>query len=161
MRLAIAGLLLVCTTSAWSQQYLYLQKGNEIPHTRLELKDKVKFKTTEDGEWLEGILHEIAAERVTVGNATYLLEDITAFRTRNNFVHLLGTTAVAGGTLFTGIFILNGLINGETLLTKNQAILGASLATSGFLVRLLARKTYNRADGWHWEVINLDKDFEQ
>ncbi len=161
MRLTLTTALLFITSILFSQQYIYLQKGNEVPHTRIALKDKVKFKTQESERWIEGILHEITAESITVGQATYLISNISAFRTRNGFVHLLGTAGVAGGTLFTGIFILNGLINNETLLTENQAILGASLVSAGFIVRLLARKTYNKTDGWNWKVIDLDKDFDQ
>lgn len=161
MRLLILSALLAFNLSLFGQQYLYLQKGNEVPHTRLALKDIVKFKTADSEEWVEGILQEITAESITVGRGTYPLDQITSFRTRNNFVHLLGTAGVAGGTLFTSIFILNGLINNETLLTENQAILGASLVTAGFIVRLLARKSFHKKDGWNWRVIDLDKDFEQ
>lgn len=161
MRLIFLSALLAFCSVLFGQQYLYLQKGNEVPHTRLALKDRVKFKTMESDEWVEGILQQITSESITVGRSTYLLDEISSFRTQNNLVHLLGTAGLAGGTLFTGIFIVNALINNETLLTENQAILGASLVTAGFIVRLLARKTYNKEDSWNWKVIDLDKDFEQ
>ncbi len=161
MRLILLSALFALTTSLFSQQYLYLQKGNEVPHTRIGLKERVKFKTVDSEEWVEGILQEITDESITVGRFTYPLDQILSFRTRNSFVYLLGTAGVAGGTLFTSIFILNGIINNETLLTENQAILGASLITAGFIVRLLARKTFHKDQGWHWKVIDLDKDFEQ
>ena len=160
MRITLSTLLLMLAGTMFGQQYLYLQKDNDIPHTRLELKDRVKFKTADTADWTAGILHEITSESITVGGVTYPLKEIVAFRTRNSLVYTLGSAGVAGGALFTGIFLVNGLINSDSpVITNKQIILGASLVSAGFLVRWLSRKTFEKEDGWKWNVIDLEKDF--
>ncbi len=162
MKNTLCVLLLLLAGSVYGQQYLYLQKGNDVPHTRLSLKDHVKFKTSDSTGWTSGILQSITTESITVGGVTYPLEEIKAFRTRNSLGYTIGSAAAAGGVFFSAIIMANGLISGERpIITNNQIILGAGLLTSGLLTRWLSLKTYNREDGWHWKVIDLEKDFEQ
>lgn len=162
MKLTLSALLLLICFGLNAQQYLYLQKGNDVPHTRLSLQDKVTFKTEGSDAWTKGPLQEITAESITVGGVSYPLKEIVAFRTNNDLVYFLGTAGIAGGLLFSGIILVNGLIAGSSpIISGNQVILGSSLVAGGFLVRWLSRKTYQKEKGWQWNVIDLEKDFNQ
>lgn len=154
--------MLLFGTSLYSQQYLYLQKGNEVPYKRLSLKDPVKIKTAEGDHWISGFLEEITSESINVGGVVYPYKEIVAFRTYSDLMRISGTALAAGGVLLTGIVVVNNLINNEGLtISKGEGIVAASMLGSGLILRWASRKTYKKEDGWKWNVIDLNKDFNQ
>lgn len=162
MRILFVALLMGMGLSVAGQQYIYFQKDNDIPHKRIAKHEEVTFRPADEKEWIKGRLQEINEESITVNNRIYPLKKIEAFKTHHELVYLGGTAMGAAGLLFTGIAFFNRLINGDRpLLTEGQMIFGAGMIAGGLLVRWLARKTYEKEDGWQWKVIDLNKDLDE
>lgn len=157
MRILLSLLFCTAILTCYSQRYLYIQKGNEVPYKRLSLYDPITFRTDSSG-WVDGRIQAISVENIRINGKDYLLADIQGFRTHHELIYIAGTALGAGGILFTGISIFNRGINGDRPLVRSRQLLwGAALTGSGLLIRWLSRKTYLRDKGWHWKVIALDK----
>lgn len=157
----LVSLMLLFATSLSAQQYLYIQKGNEVPHARIGVNERVQFKTREGDDWIKGLVQNIGNESITVGRVTYPFSEIVTFRRRNSFLYTVGTAGLGGGAFFTGIFLVNGLINDSSpIITERQMAVGASLMAAGAIVQWFSKKTYKLEKGWHWKVIDLEQDLE-
>ncbi len=143
-----------------AQQYLYLQKGNNVPHARFGLNDRVQFKTKENKGWIKGFLYGVTDKTITVGNRVYLLDEIDSFKTVNSIGETIGWGAIAAGVLYVVIVVANSGISSEASgLTENEAWVSGALVASGIGIRLISRKTYRSAKGWKWKVIDFEKNF--
>lgn len=162
-RLALIALIFLgFSTVAFSQQYLYLKKKGEVPYKRLALYNSIKIQTEEGGDWVEGKITAINEKSITVGTTSYPLKEIKAMRTYNHLLRLGGTAIAGGGILFSGIAFFNRTTNGDNpLLTPGQINFGIGMLAGGLVIRWLSRKTYKAEKGWTWEVINLNKTFDE
>lgn len=157
----LLGLLLIAMNQIWGQQFIYIKQGNEFPVLRYGLYDQVKFKTAEDLPWITGVIREISAEYVQIGNVTYPLEAIIAFRSRNELLTIGGTALWGGGVFFTGLALINGVINNDQPIIKNSQLLwGGGLVLAGLGMTALGKKDYNWSDGWRWVVVDLNQKLE-
>lgn len=155
-------LFLILTAGGLSgQQYLYIKQGNEFPALRYGISDRVKFRTGEDLPWVSGVIREIGSDFLRINNVVYPFEDIIAFRSNDELLTIGGTALWGGGVLFTGLALINGVINNDKPVIKgSQLAWGGALVAVGFGMIALAKKDYYREDGWHWVTIDLTKDLE-
>jgi hypothetical protein len=162
MKVASVILLLVFASISLSgQQYLYIKRKGELPAERLAENAKVKIKIAEQDIWIEGLLKNINTNTITINDRKFYFSNIEAIRLYNPLVRFGGTALWVGGTMFTGIALFNRTINGDApLLREGQIIFGVSTVSAGFLVRWLSRKTYSKADGYFFEVIDLDHNLK-
>lgn len=143
------------------QQYLYIKKGNEFPVLRYGISDRVKFRTSEDLPWVSGMVREIGEDFIRINNVVYPFEAIVAFRSKNELLDIGGKALFGGGVFFTGLALINGVINNDQPVIKgSQLAWGGALAAVGFGMMALARKDYYREDGWNWVTIDLTKDLD-
>lgn len=141
-----------------AQQYLYIKQGNEFPEKRYGVSDGVRFRTEEKGPWVNGIIREIGKDYLQVNNVVYPLDAIVAFRSNGELLTIGGTALWAGGILFTGIALVNGVINGDQpIIRGSQLVWGGGLVAAGFGMMALGQKTYHKKNGWEWVTIDLNQ----
>lgn len=157
-RFLLVALLLVIFDQVWAQQFIYIKQGNEFPAIRYGIMDHVKFRTAEDQPWVTGMIREIGPEFVRIGNVIYPLDAIIAFRSRNELLAIGGTALWGGGVFFTGLALINGIINNDQPVIKNsQLIWGGGLVVVGLGMMALSKKDYYSSDGWNWVVVDFNK----
>ena len=153
-------LLSICL-NVKGQQFLYIKKGNEFPVLRYAVSDRVKFRTAADLPWVSGIIREIGKDFIRINNVVYPLESIAAFRNRNELLTIGGTALWGGGVFFTGLALINGVINNDQPVIKSsQLVWGGGLVIAGLGMMALGKKDYYREDGWNWVSIDLSKDLD-
>ena len=157
MKHYVLVLVLIFTCqSVMAQQYLYIKKGNEFPVKRYGIMDKVKFKTGEDLPWVSGVIREIGKDFVRINNVVYPFESILAFRSRGELLTITGTALWGGGLFFTGLVLINGVINNDQpIIKESQLLWGGGLVLAGLGLTALAKKDYYTTDGWQWVVVDL------
>ncbi len=162
MRKCFLVLIIILTsTNLWSQQFIYIKKGNEFPVTRYGLNDKIQFRTSEELPWVSGVIREIGPDFLRVGNVVYPLEAIVAFRTRKELLTISGKALWGGGVLFTGLALINGVINRDSpVIRSSQLVWGGGLVLAGLGLVALGKKDYYREEGWQWVVIDLNQTEE-
>ncbi|MDZ7846386.1 MAG: hypothetical protein U5L96_06280 [Owenweeksia sp.] len=158
MKTLLLGILICCSMGLMAQQYLYIKKGNEFPDKKYGLKERITFKTDSAAQWSEGLIDEVSGKYIVISGVQYSLEAITAVRSERQLLKIAGTALWAGGLLFTGIAIINGVINNDAPLVRNsQLAWGGGLVVAGIVMDLLSRKTYRADAGWNWVTIDLQK----
>jgi len=160
MKRFLTILLITVGINLPAQQYLYLKQTGEIPYKRLKVNDPIKIRVAKSPEWISGKITSIETSVIEINKTAYKLASIEAVRTYNEMLKLSGSTFLVGGVLFTGIVLINGLINSDSpLIRQGQVVFGSAMVSGGLLVRWLSRKTYHKSKGWQFEVIDLDKEF--
>lgn len=151
-KLVVLFIALWFTGSAQAQQMVYLQKNHDLPYRKLTPGDYLAVKTAD--EWIEGVLTDIAKDRLVINQIPVLYKEIEACRTWNNLLRTGGAGIMIAGLGYLGISAFNSLVNGEsTILYPSEIVTGSSLAAGGWLMNRLSRKTYWYTDGWKLKVI--------
>lgn len=159
MRILLSLLFAISFFGLSAQKYLYIKKGNEFPKERLGLNDHVRFKTTESDKFIKGMLNDITPAAITVNGKTYELNDVVAFRTRNEIMTVAGTALAGGAVLFTALGLVNRGISSDQSggWTNGQWITAASIFGGGLILRWAGRRTFKTEKGYRWEVIDLNQ----
>lgn len=161
MKIIWFALLAVQCWGLSAQQYLYIKKNNDFPAQRLAIHDRVNFKMQGEEDWAKGTIEELSEESIRIDGVRYPLDEIAAFRTRHQLLHIASQVLWKGTLFFTGIVVANGLINNDRpLLTKGHMIVGAGLVGAGVFLSVLNRQTYEKDKGWRWVVIDLNQNKE-
>lgn len=146
-----------------AQQYLYIKKKGELPKQRLEQYDHVKILITGQEEWIEGMLTNISTTTITLDDdRQFYFSNIEGIRVYNGLVRIVGTAIWGGGVFFTSIAAVNRLGNGDRpVLRQGQIVFGAGMGLGGAIISRLSRRTYSKEKGYYFEVIDLEKNFEE
>ncbi len=153
---SLIGLVALLPLLGFGQQYLYVQRNNEVPDRRFELYEDLSIYTIGAEDWMKGKITAISSEYLEIEGVKYALADIEAIRVSHDLWYVMGSGMLAGGILFPAVAGFNQAINGANpFLTAAQATTGAILISAGLLTRWLSRSTYRRNKGWHWKVIDF------
>lgn len=156
--LSIFLIFCFCSIGLSAQQYLYITKKGSTPAERLGINSKVKIKIEGESEWIEGSLKRIDANAIKINDRLFYFSNIEAIRTYNHLVKVIGSAIWGGGVFFTSIAFVNRLINDDDpLIRPSQVTFGAGMIGAGALISWASRKTYSKAKGYSFKVIDLDQ----
>ena len=136
-------ILTLITLLSFSQEYLYFKKKGTTKRKSLTLYQKTSVKDKESRKWTKGTVTKFTDSTITINDLEFKFKDLEAVRFGNNGWKFLGTSLKAGGVLFGGIILVNGLINDDSF-DQMSAPLGvaAGMYASGWIFDLISRKGY-------------------
>lgn len=156
MKVLLSALLLLGAFSLPAQKYIYLKKGNDVPAMRIGINERVVFKTAESTKFMKGIMNDVTPSSITINYKTYALEDIEAFRGRNELLTIGGTALAGGALLYTSLGLINRLGSyDDGGFTSSQWITITSIFGAGLIMRWAGKRTYKKDKGWIWQVIDF------
>ena len=144
MKLLLTLALTFFTLLSFSQEYLYFKKKGTTKMKTLTLYQKASIKDKVSENWTKGTVTEFSDSSITINALKFHLENIEAVRFGNNGWKFLGSSFKAGGILFGGIIVVNGLINQDSF-DQMAAPLGvaAGMYATGWIFDLISRRGYS------------------
>lgn len=140
-----------------AQSYLYLEKKGEVPDYRWKQGDgiSVLLQNGEELDWREGYFNGGDSAGLVLGTRYYSYDQIKGIRYENGILPFLGTAAMYGAALFTGVFAVNGIINNDSpIIRQEQLFVGAGLLTIGFISKQFWYTERLMEDGYRLKIIN-------
>ncbi len=144
-----------------AQQYLYLKKKGEVPAFRWEQGAplELKVRNGEEEFWLRGDFVRADSSSIVFGTKIIRKKDIVALRMDRGLMPFFGKAAMAGSTLFTGVILVNGLINNDRPIIRASTIyIGLGVFAGGFLLDYLGVRKFYMKDGWYFEHIDFNEE---
>lgn len=152
------ALILLLPFMAFSQSYLYLERSGEVPDQRWKQGDKIEILlfNGEEEVWKQGYFMGGDSSGLSLGTRFIEFNRIQGIRYANGIMPLLGKAALYGSFMFTGVFIVNGVINNDSPIIRPEPLI-----TGGILLGLgLISKPYwyterRMEEGYRFKVINM------
>jgi hypothetical protein len=143
-----------------AQQYLYLKKKGELPAYRWEQGDflELKVQNGEEEFWLSGDFVRADSNRIVFGTKIVRKENIIALRVSRGLMPFFGKAAMAGGTMFPAIIILNGVINNDRPIIRPVTVyVSLGFLAGGYALHRFGVRRLKIKDGWYLEHIEFNE----
>lgn len=157
-KLVLACLFIFASLSLSGQSYLYLEQEGATPDYRWEqgVKIDVLLKNGDEMVWRSGYFEGGDSAGIILGTRYISYEQIYGVRYERGLLPFLGTASMAAAGLFTGIFLVNGIINDDSpIIRPGQIGLGVGLFGLGLLSRPFWYKKRMMEDGYRLRIINI------
>lgn len=141
-----------------AQSYLYLNKKGDVPDKRWKQGDKVEllFSDGESDFWSDAYFEGGDSAGLYHGTRYYSFEEIKGVRYARGLMPLFASTAFAAAGLFTGIFAINGIINRDAPIVRQQQLfVGAGLVAIGIVLRPFAYQERKMEEGYYFKIISM------
>lgn len=145
MKIFLVLFLLSFTIAGFGQEYLYFKKKNSTKIKRLDLMQKAAVKDKRTGVWTKGYVTAFSDSSITIDDEKrFHLKHVESVRFGKGGWKFLGYSFRAGGGLFAGIVLVNGLVNKDSI-EQMSGPLGIAVAmyAVGWGFELLSRKGYS------------------
>lgn len=140
-----------------AQSYLYLEKKGEVPDYRWKQGDgiSVLLLNGEELNWREGYFNGGDSAGIVIGTRYYTYDQIKGVRYENGLLPFFGTAAMYGAALFTGVFAINGIINNDRpVIRQEQLFVGAGLLAIGLISKQFWYTERLMEDEYRLKLIN-------
>ncbi len=141
-----------------AQAYLYLEKENDLPERRWKQGEKIDLLLMNGDEevWRQGYFQGGDSLGLILGTRYYPFSEIHAVSYSRGVLPIVSKSLLAGATLFTGIALVNGLINNDSpVIRESQIWWGLGIFGAGFLLDQFAYAKRYMVDGYHFKIINI------
>jgi hypothetical protein len=143
MKLLLTLTLTLFTLLSFSQEYLYLKKKGTTKMKALVLYQKASVKDKVTRKWTKGTVTKFSDSTITINALQYKFEDLEAIRFGNNGWKFLGSSFKAGGVLFGGIVLVNGLINSDSFDQMSTPLaVAVGMYGAGWIFDWISRRGY-------------------
>lgn len=142
------------------QQYLYLKKKGEVPAYRWEQGAPLELKVRNGDEefWLAGDFVRADSNRIVFGTKIIRKQDIVAIKMDRGILPFLGNASMSGAVLFTGVILVNGIINNDKPIIRTTTVyISLGFLAGGYLMKYLGVRKYYMKDGWYFEHIDFNE----
>ena len=108
-----------------------------VPYQQASIKD------TKTEKWTKGTVTGFTDSTITIDGFRFNFSDVSAVRFGRNGWKFLGSSFKAGGAVFGGIVLVNGLINNDSFdQMSGPLIVAAGMYGSGWLFDWISRRPY-------------------